>query len=645
MRFKYRSVRSLNEGRYYISSVLAYFCVALGHDALGQEPNAAADAAHTGEPIEVTVQGESRPAGTTTISRSEARNLPGALGDPFRAVEAQPGITPVVSGLPYFFLRGAPPGNVGYLVDGIRVPMLYHVFAGPAVIHPALVERTTIYRGAYPASMGRFAGGVVAADTQRPGSTAHAELSLRLFDAGAMASAPFAGDRGRIALAGRYSYSAWILSALVLDRTRIEYWDYQVRGDYDFGRAGSLVVLGFGAHDLSESTRSRDTFAMDFHRVHARHELSVGSSARISTGLTVGTDRTRTSRNSAVSSRSFGANTQVAWQFNDQWSAVLGSDLFVEDYTSELAEVLRLDQFTATGRETSVGAFIELPWHPTSFVTVSPGLRVDYFGSIDHSSLLGVDPRLSARFRLLDSLDSVHSLGVAHQRPTFMPAALPGLQGASIGGELQRSLQASSGMELRGPLDSMLSVTVFDNILYHVTDPLGTTGEVNVSSMSQARALGSAYGLELMVRRPITNRWGGFIAYTLSRSTRTHDHLRTLSAFDRPHVFSATLSYDLGRRWRVGGRVGAMSGVPTRRGTTEGPSFDGSDRAPAYYRLDARVEKRWMLGNTGWWALVFEVLNATARSEIIRRTCNDRRCRESEFGPVMLPSIGLEASL
>ncbi|MEI9949386.1 MAG: hypothetical protein WDO74_10485 [Pseudomonadota bacterium] len=32
--------------------------------------------------------------------------------------------------LPFFFVRGAPPGNVGYFLDGIRVPLLFHIALG-----------------------------------------------------------------------------------------------------------------------------------------------------------------------------------------------------------------------------------------------------------------------------------------------------------------------------------------------------------------------------------------------------------------------------------------------------------------------------------------------------------------------------------
>ena len=43
---------------------------------------------------------------------AEVRAMPGAFGDSFRAIEALPGVTPLVSGLPYFFVRGAPVKSV-----------------------------------------------------------------------------------------------------------------------------------------------------------------------------------------------------------------------------------------------------------------------------------------------------------------------------------------------------------------------------------------------------------------------------------------------------------------------------------------------------------------------------------------------------
>ena len=120
------------------------------------KPGAAATPAKPEEPAyEIVIFGERAPI-RHEIGRAEIRNMPGAFGDAFRAIEALPGVVPIVSGLPYFYVRGAPPGNVGYFFDGIPVPFLYHFGAGPSVFHPAFVDRVDLYPGAYPVRYGRF---------------------------------------------------------------------------------------------------------------------------------------------------------------------------------------------------------------------------------------------------------------------------------------------------------------------------------------------------------------------------------------------------------------------------------------------------------------------------------------------------------
>ena len=90
---------------------------------------------------DVRVRGVRRESGQTSLGGSEVRQIPGAFGDPFRAIESLPGVTPMVSGLPFFFVRGAPPGNTGYFIDGVRIPLLYHLGLGPSVVHPGLIQR------------------------------------------------------------------------------------------------------------------------------------------------------------------------------------------------------------------------------------------------------------------------------------------------------------------------------------------------------------------------------------------------------------------------------------------------------------------------------------------------------------------------
>jgi hypothetical protein len=192
------------------------------------------------------------------------------------------------------------------------------------------------------------------------------------------------------------------------------------------------------------------------------------------------------------------------------------------------------------------------------------------------------------------------------------------------------------------------------------------------------RTRGRSYGLELLFRRDLTRKLGGFLSYTLSRSDRFTPGGRIVAAFDRPHVLNAALGYDLGRRWRAGGRFVYYSGAPAdEQGLNEDEDFQGAPfpvggpitsvelvrdprpaRLPAFYRLDMRVEKRWLVGDRGSSiSFVFEVQNVTLNQEVIGLNCSSestiepsgrqvirQRCDEESIGPVTIPSIGVEGT-
>jgi len=83
------------------------------------------------------------------------------------------------------------------------------------------------------------------------------------------------------------------------------------------------------------------------------------------------------------------------------------------------------------------------------------------------------------------------------------------------------------------------------------------------------------------------------------------------------------------------------SGVPelNLEGT---PNFTGDRRGTPFFRLDARAEKRFRVGKSGYFGVTAEVLNATSTREVVRLDCGEV-CRERTAGPVVLPSVGLEA--
>jgi hypothetical protein len=140
---------------------------------------------------------------------------------------------------------------------------------------------------------------------------------------------------------------------------------------------------------------------------------------------------------------------------------------------------------------------------------------------------------------------------------------------------------------------------------------------------------------------------------------------------------------DLGRGWKLGGRAVFYSGIPMtvdydlwgnddpNRPRPDNDDEDRPDteedirrreqlreqvaryvrglnlpeRLPAFFRLDVRLEKRWVYRDGRWISLTVEVLNATAGKETLQYECSIvSGCEPEELGPIVIPSIGGEAS-
>jgi TonB family protein len=590
--------------------------------------------------IEVTVHGERLPPNVSSYTREEVRQIPGAFGDPFRAVETLPGVTPLASGLPFFYLRGAPPGNVGYFLDEVRVPYLFHIGAGPAVVHPAIVERVDLYPSAYPARFGRFAGGIVAASTSDPNPELHGEGNLRLFDVGAVVESGFAGGRGSALAGGRYSYTAALLS-LAAPEIDLAYRDFQARISYDLTASDRVSLFSFGSYDLL-AERDEILFGSEFYRADARydHFFDRGS---VRAAITLGYDRTNAAivadngeqRNAA--NRSIRGRTELKSSVGSDVLLRTGADVTVDEYRLEGAvytdpddpRVRRFEEDFPPRTDYAMGAWIDVILDLGS-VELLPGLRTDLYGS-GSTTAVGVDPRLAARFHATPALRFVSALGVAHQTPSFL-VPLPGVAPALAGG-LQRSLQSSAGFELDLDDATMSGATVFYSAFFNMTDGFGS-GE-NPDENINLRSRGSAVGAELFLRRRLTKRFGGFLSYTRSRSVRRLDGEEFVSAFDRTHVVNTAISYDLGHRWRAGARFLYYTGTPiwTNDDDAPAPTIAG-EREPSFYRFDVRLEKRWLLGSTSWISFVVEFLNATLNKETWPGG--------ERLGPISIPSLGLE---
>jgi TonB family protein len=617
---------------------------------LAPKPPAAAESA----PVGIVIEGARPAPGSVTVTREESRELPGSFGDPLRAIEAQPGVVPIVSGLPAFFIRGAPPANVGFFVDGVDIPVLYHAFFGPSVLHPELIDSVEFYPGAAPVQYGRFAGPVVAVKRRPFLGRRTGQATLRAIDAGVMIESPFDPEcNGREAcskngarVAGRYSYAGLVLSAL--SDAKLDYWDYQAEVAHALGPRDTIGVFAFGAYDYFRPPTDAETSGgeVEFHRVDVRYDHAFAADTNLRLALTGGYDRAggAVEDSSVVTNRALRGRAEFTSKLSPAILLRAGFDARVDRFGLETNPLLlSYPDYSALFPERTegvVGAYVGAEIAPTRRINVSPGVRVDAYHS-QGVTVYGIDPRIAAAFDVRRNVTIEHSLGILHQRPNFA-AQVPGAQVADLAGGLQYALLFSSGVRTKLPAEFQASVSAFRAAYFRALDPIGGARDFTIDrTVLDRRSTVSAAGLEFEIRRSLTRRLGGFVSYTLSRSEQSLGGMKSVSGFDRPHVVQAAVSYDFGRGVRAGTRAVVYSGVPELN--LEGsPHFTTNRRGRAYFRIDVRAEKRFRLGRSGYLSAVAEVLNASSTREVVRLDCGEV-CVERVAGPVVLPSIGIEA--
>lgn len=633
-------------------------------------------------PEEVRVGGQRTEPVVATFGKAEVRQLPGAFGDAFRAIETSPGVTPMASGLPYFFVRGAPPGNTGYFLDGIRVPALFHVGVGPSVIHPGLVDSVNLYAGAAPVSFGRFTGGIVSADLTPPEKQLHGQANVRVFDAGALVEAPLAGGKGTALVSGRYGYAGLVLPLFASD-TRLAYWDYQTRVTWDLAENDTIGVFAFGSFDTLSQRNDQNVFeeqlGYSFHRIDVRYDHKLKSKGKLRLATTIGYDRS-SQKDARANKYTVGSRAEFDQPLTDDLRLRAGADVVIDRYgfTSDslgsgLLYPPRLDLVW--------GARADVVWRAFPRVEVTPGIRADFYNStLDETGVTdsapAIEPRIMTRWFITPRVTWTWITGIAHQPPSNF-ISLPGFELGRLHDGLQSSLQTSHGVEFALPEGFSTSATVFLQEYGKLTDAASTCTELKVdidSGCSAKRVGGKAYGLELQLKRALSKRIAGWISYTYSRSFRevnpSDSSTGTIivpSEFDRPHVLNVVLALNLGRGWFAGSRYLAYTGRPyTRLYQENGRNIFvapfNAQRLDGFERLDLRLEKRWQIGERGYVAVVAEGLNVLLSKEAVAVDCKwdtvgsglpdftkpnrpGNGCVQSYLGPISIPSLGVEGAL
>jgi hypothetical protein len=645
-----------------------------------------------------------REARSTLLSREEIRTLPGTQGDALRALQNLPGVARPPGGLGLLVLRGAPPWQSLTLLGEHPVPRAFHSLPFAAIVQSQVLESLELLPSNASARYGPLTGGVVQLHPRRPrrdGVHGHGELDVT----GANASVEGPLGLGSFMVAAR---RGWLDGVLLGVERVVPNQAFMLPGLWDYQAMLALPVVGDGELELrvlgaGDRVRSRYyslseqrvvdafDFTSRFHRFDLVGRWDLGRTRLLlSPTLRLGQDRAKVlgfvsdaQRREVVP----GWRAELEARIAPRARLVVGTDGSISPFRTRLVYAVDEEPLAPETRSEDRASWIEasggayaIAHLGTDRWRISPGVRVQgfMFGEARRAAL---DPRVNARVAVGDRVTLDAGLGrysqlaisqlrldgdfVDQVADDFAPTVqLPSALSASfepripvgdsgLGARLVTATQASGSVEVELPwqLDVRVGAFVRD---YH--DP-------NVAELRLQRAVvlpnapvtGLDYGGELLLRRRLSRRLYGWIAYTLMRSVRHAREGTVLGDFDQPHNLVAVLSHRLPRGWRLGGRFRVASGNPYRpvvgvaeldelhdRWTTSTPIFgpDNSARFPVFHQLDVRVDKQWILRHatvTGY----LDVQNIYNRQNVeawIHQA--DYRGLIGAFGLPILPVLG-----
>lgn len=576
-----------------------------------------------------------------TLSTEELVKMPGTMGDALRAIENLPGVAraPFNSGL--IIIRGGKPTDSRVLMAGAEIPQLYHFGGFTSTVPTQLIDHVDYLPGNFGVRYGRAIAGAIDVDLREgKRDRLHGAGETNLFDTGLMLEGPV--GKGSFVVAARRSYIDAVLAATLPASAGLRfttapvYYDYQAILDYPLWK-GRFRAFAFGSDDQLRFTFSRpqdsDPQLTDFathilyHRLQLRWMRSAGSwqlSAQNSTGYNGTTGRL--GRTLAFDVGVIESDTRAEARYSgwNRLKLLLGVDTqyatvsLAADVPTPIREgeipsplsTLRKEHAHEVLNIFNAGLYAEAVWKPNVRLTLTSGLRLDYFSALRR---LAFNPRLTARLELGSLTTLKAGVGLFSQDPqppdfdpNFGNPKVRPESAVHYGVTLERALFPGAVLEATG----------FYKQLYDLIAPTQNyvmRGGAAIPERVTNAGSGRVYGLELLARQSLSRWFFGWVSYTLMRSERrdcSSCPVR-LFDFDQTHVLVFALHAYLPRGFEAGLRFRYISGFPYT--PAHGGFYDAdadvyapakalvnTARLAAFNQLDLRIDKtflfeRWQL--------------------------------------------------
>lgn len=637
----------------------------------------------------VTVsRADKRDDSVRSLSRDQFLTMPGSNGDPVKAVQNLPGVARVQGFSGQIVIQGSAPKDTRYLLDDHSVPLIFHFGGLTSIVTPEAVERVDYLAAGYGPDQGRAIGGIVNLKLRDPATDrTKGFFFVDTFTSGGLIEGQISEKSSYLATA-RYSYIGYVLQAVLKGNEQFDltvapsFADASGIYRYKANERDDIRLVGIASRDeltflLKEPVRTdpalRGEFRNEtvFFRVIPEWTRKVSADETWKASLGIGNDSVQIGAGDngiKLNAWTITQRAEIERKLSPVWKSSVGLD---NQMRWNRINVKIPSSFEAGGVRTpfSVGELIDTSIERDAFYgglfwrneireagsrwTLMPSSRLDFF--TDTNQVLPA-PRFATRYTINESLFLKSSTGLYFQPPTGQESSpiggnpnikAPWAWHATVGADKDwrdqtgRGFQASGSVFYRG----------FENQVVPSSAFVTRDGSL-VAERFNNGGRGKAFGLETLVRYD-QKPWSGWIAYTISQSTRQdRGQPEYVFEFDQTHNVNVIGAYESQNNWKYSARVRYVTGNPIT--PIASASFDAdndvylpirgafySERLDSFFQLDVRIDKKWIFDNSVWSAYL-DIQNLTNRGnpESVQYSY-DYSQRRNVTGLPILPTFGV----
>jgi TonB family protein len=504
------------------------------------------------------------------VGATELKRVPGFNGEAVKLLQAMPGVARPVLGGNEIIVRGADNNQSKFYIDGIEMPYLYHEmswdFMYRGILNADALQSASLYPGGWGVGYGNAIGGIIDFKT-RPAQKDrwHGVLDLNIKGPSLLFETPLGKNAGII---GSFRISA-LFDEIGFFKRRImseqdsyvqDYWDYSLRFDWQIAPSHHITLTAIGANDSMyqfspqweksiKHDPSKETTSFGKSMVMGIAAWTWAISPDLENVLRYGIRPTSYKafynewadfmNYSESKSLRHDVRDELKLKVNDGLMVTGGLDMRLEPFTSLNKWYSQDTVYTFSSKSMfgPLSAYLTGDWKPFEKLTISPGLRYDYYTQLDyrgswlpefwdysektinnHTRFSG-DPslRVSGRYELNRKHAVTASIGNYNESPDSL------LMTTMLKKDLisEKGSQYTLGYEWN--VNDILSLncqgyfgTQWDKFRWKASEEPASNDSTFLANNGKARM----EGLEIMLRHCQTSHFFGWLGYSLSYSER-----------------------------------------------------------------------------------------------------------------------------